>query len=212
LWNKRRELGAEYLFERTGHNVRKYRNNDELYSDKDIDAVIISTPDFSYALHTIEAAQSGKAAYVEKPFAETMEDNRRALAAVKKSGFIVQIGSQRRSGKNYYVANKYIRSGKFGNIVIVEMCWNVNQPCRWRLSNLVKDIKELYVDWKRFLLNRLYEKWDSRKYFGISPVLAILIRYPRTMDVTSDRYCPLVYRIVASQVCHGKWWYLSLER
>ncbi|MBA7520250.1 Inositol 2-dehydrogenase/D-chiro-inositol 3-dehydrogenase [subsurface metagenome] len=164
LWNMRRELGVKYLNEQTGHYVRTYRNNEELYADKDIDAVIISTPDFAHALHTIEAAEAGKDAYVEKPFAETMEDNRRALSAVKKSGIVVQIGSQRRSGKNYHAANEYIRSGKFGDIVMVEMCWNVNQPGRWRLPDLVKDIKESDVDWKRFLLNRPYEKWDPRKY------------------------------------------------
>lgn len=164
LWNKRREMGAKFIHEQTGHKVRKYRNNDELYDDKDIDAVIISTPDFAHAQHAIEAAEAGKDAYVEKPFAETMEDNRLAMDAVKKAGIVVQIGSQRRSGKNYHAANDYIRSGKFGNIVMVEMCWNVNQPGRWRLPDLVKEIKESDVDWKRFLLNRPYEKWDPRKY------------------------------------------------
>ncbi len=51
-------------------------------------------------------------AYVEKPFAETMEDNRAALKAIKATDRIVQIGSQRRSGANYHAANDFIRSGK----------------------------------------------------------------------------------------------------
>lgn len=164
IWNRRREEGAAMLKDKTGNDIRKYRNNEELYADKDIDAVIISTADFQHALHTVEAAEAGKDAYVEKPFAETMEDNRKALAAVKKAGIIVQIGSQRRSGRNYHAAAEFIRSGKFGDIVMVEMTWNVNQPGRWRRAGEVSSIRESDTDWKRYLMNRPYEAWDPRKY------------------------------------------------
>lgn len=164
IWNYRRELGQNNLASLLSHDIRAYRNNEELYRDKDIDAVIISTADFQHAMHTIEAAQSGKDAYVEKPFAETMDDNRRALAAVKQAGIIVQIGSQRRSGPNYHAANDYIRSGKFGDIVMCEMSWNVNQPDRWRRPELIDKCREEDVDWLRFLVNRPYEDFDPRKY------------------------------------------------
>ena len=164
IWNRRRNEGTENLKEHTGHEIRKYRNNEELYDDPDIDAVIISTADFQHALHTVQAAEAGKDAYVEKPFAETMEDNRKAMRMVKRSGIIVQIGSQRRSGKNYHVAADYIKSGKFGDIVMVEMTWNVNQPDRWRRPDLVENIKESDTDWQRYLMNRPYEPWDPRKY------------------------------------------------
>lgn len=164
LWNVRREAGAALLQEKTGKKIKAYRNNEELYEDNNIDAVIISTADFQHALHTVEAAEAKKDAYVEKPFAETMEDARKAKAAVEKAGIIVQIGSQRRSGSNYHAANEYIKSGKFGDIVMVEMCWNVNQPDRWRLPELTASIKESDTDWKRFLMNRPYEAWDPRKY------------------------------------------------
>ena len=86
IWNRRRNEGTENLKEHTGHEIRKYRNNEELYDDPDIDAVIISTADFQHALHTVQAAEAGKDAYVEKPFAETMEDNRKAMRMVKSSG------------------------------------------------------------------------------------------------------------------------------
>ncbi len=164
IWNRRREEGAIFLEEKLGHKVSKYQNNDRLYEDKDIDAVIISTADFQHALHTVEAAENGKDVYVEKPFAETMEDNRKALKAVKKSGIIVQIGSQRRSGRNYHAAADFIRKEKFGDIKMVEMTWNVNQPGRWRRPELVASIKETDTDWKRYLMNRPYEPWDPRKY------------------------------------------------
>ena len=142
IWNRRREEGAAQWKQKMQHDVIACRNNEELYDRKLADAVFISTADFQHALHAIQAVEAGCDAYVEKPFAETMEDNRAALKAIKASGKIVQIGSQRRSGVNYMAANDFIRSGKFGNIVMVELTWNVNQPGRWRRPDLVPLLKE----------------------------------------------------------------------
>ncbi|MDA0793285.1 MAG: Gfo/Idh/MocA family oxidoreductase [Bacteroidetes bacterium] len=164
IWNRRREEGAAYLKEKTGDKMKVWRNNEEMYEDNKIDAVIISTADFQHALHTVQAANAKKDAYVEKPFAETMDDARVGKKAVEESGIVFQIGSQRRSGTNYHAANQFIKSGKFGDIVMVEMSWNVNQPGRWRLPQLTKEIRESDTDWKRYLMNRPYEAWDPRKY------------------------------------------------
>ncbi|HPM28940.1 MAG TPA: Gfo/Idh/MocA family oxidoreductase [Chryseolinea sp.] len=164
LWKKRREEGQAFLKEKFGHDIKACVNNDELYKSKDIDAVIISTADFQHALHTIEAMKAKCDTYTEKPFAETMEDNRAALKAVKESKQIVQIGSQRRSGANYHAAAEFIQSGKFGPIVMVELNWNVNQPGRWRRPELVAELREQDTDWKRFLMNRPVEAFDPRKY------------------------------------------------
>jgi predicted dehydrogenase len=111
----------------------------------------------------VEAVRAGRDAYIEKPLAETMEDARAVLKAVEETGKIVQIGSQRRSAPNYIAANEYIRSGKFGDISMVEMCWNVNQPGRWRVP-LTKEIRKEDTDWDRFLMNRPKVAWDPRKY------------------------------------------------
>ncbi len=164
LWKKRREEGAAFLKKQMGHDINAYRNNEELYASKTVDAVFISTADFQHALHTIEAVKAGCDVYCEKPFAETMEDNRAALKAVKASKSIVQIGSQRRSGPNYTAAADFIQQGKFGPITMVELNWNVNQPGRWRRPELVAQCKEEDLDWKRFLLNRPFENFDPRKY------------------------------------------------
>ena len=164
IWNRRRDEGAAYIQEKAGNKVTTWRNNEEMYDKNEIDAVIISTADFQHALHTVQAANAKKDAYVEKPFAETMEDARLGRKAVEESGIVFQIGSQRRSGANYHAANKFIKDGKFGDIVMVEMSWNVNQPGRWRLPQLTKEIKESDTDWKRYLMNRPYEAWDPRKY------------------------------------------------
>ena len=164
LWRLRREEAKNTLETRFGHSIKTYVNNEQMYKDKDIDAVIISTADFQHALHAAEAAENGKDAYVEKPFAETMADARVAKAAIEKAGTIVQIGSQRRSAPNYHAANDFLRSGKFGDIVMVEMTWNVNQPGRWRRPNTVPLLKEEDTDWKRYLMNRPWQAFDPRKY------------------------------------------------
>jgi predicted dehydrogenase len=164
LWSRRRDEGVSFLKEKMGHDIVGCRNNEELYNLKNVDAVFVATSDFQHALHAIEAVKAGCDAYVEKPFAETMEDNRAALKAIKASDRIVQIGSQRRSGENYMAADKFIKDGKFGAITMVELTWNVNQPGRWRRPALVAQLKEEDTDWKRFLMNRPFEKWDARKY------------------------------------------------
>lgn len=164
IWKIRREEGQAHLLKTLGHEVKAYRNNEELYSSKSADAVIISTADFQHALHAIEAVNAGCDAYVEKPFAETMADNRAALKAISNSKQIVQIGSQRRSGPNYHAAADFISSGKFGDITFVELTWHVNQPGRWRRPSLVAQMKEEDTDWKRFILNRPFEAFDARKH------------------------------------------------
>lgn len=164
IWNRRRNEAVAYLKDEFDVSIEAERNNEELYDRGDIDAVIISTADFQHALHCKQAVEAGCDVYVEKPFAETMEDNREALAAVERTGKIVQVGSQRRSGRNYHAAADFIKSGQFGDIVSVEMTWNVNQPGRWRLPQLTKEIRKEDTDWDRYLMNRPYEEWDPRKY------------------------------------------------
>jgi predicted dehydrogenase len=168
IWNRRREEGAAAVGKLVGHEIAKARNNEELYARNDVDAVLIATADFQHALHGVEAVRAGRDAYVEKPMANTMDDARAILKAVEETKRVVQIGSQRRSGTNYIRANEFIKSGKFGDIVMVEMTWNVNQPGRWRRPKLVKEIRQEDTDWDRFLLNRREKgakaAWDPRKY------------------------------------------------
>jgi predicted dehydrogenase len=164
IWNRRREEGAAYIQKLSGSPVDFVRNNDELYARKDIDAVLVATADFQHAQHGIEAVNAGRDAYVEKPTAHNMEDARNFLAAVKRTGKIVQVGTQRRSTPSYQKAAEYIKSGAFGDIVMVEMTWNVNQPGRWRRPDVVPLLKEQDTDWKRYLLNNPYEPFNARKY------------------------------------------------
>ena len=164
LWNMRREEGVAYIQKVCGNTVVPVRNNDELYARKDVDAVLIATADFQHAQHGAEAVKAGRDAYVEKPMAHTMKDAHAIRDAVKQTGKIVQIGTQRRSTPSYQKAYEYLKSGKFGDIVAVEMTWNVNQPGRWRRPDVVPKLREQDTDWKRYLLDNPYEPFDARKY------------------------------------------------
>jgi predicted dehydrogenase len=165
IWSKRREEAVELFGKK--YNVNKIataRNTDELHSMKDIDAVIIATADFQHAYLSIEAVKAGKDVYSEKPFANIMSDAREALKVIGGSKQVFQVGTQRRSTPSYMRANDYLKTGKFGDIVMAEMTWNVNQPGRWRRPNVVPLLKEADTDWKRFLINRPSDSFDARKH------------------------------------------------
>ncbi|HTV00024.1 MAG TPA: Gfo/Idh/MocA family oxidoreductase [Luteitalea sp.] len=164
IWSLRREAGGQQLQKLGNTSPILCRNNDELYARKDVDAVIVATADFQHAQHGVEAVRAGRDAYVEKPMANTMEDARALRKAVKDTGKIVQIGTQRRSTKSYQQAYEYLKSGKFGDIVAVEMTWNVNQPGRWRRPGLIDKLRQEDTDWTRWQLNRPKEAFDPRKY------------------------------------------------
>lgn len=164
IWNMRRDQGAAMLTAKSGSKVDAVRNNEELYARKDVDAVLIATADFQHAQHGVQAVNAGRDAYVEKPTAHTMADARAFREAVHRTGKIVQVGTQRRSTPSYQKAYEYIQSGQFGDLVSVELVWNVNQPGRWRRPDVVPLLKEEDTDWKRYLLNEPYEPFDARKY------------------------------------------------
>ncbi len=166
IWKKRREEAPLEVAGKYGvKQPAGVRNTDELYERKDVDAVIIGTADFQHAYHAIEAVKAGKDVYAEKPFANVMSDARDALRVIGGSKQIFQVGTQRRSTASYMRAKEYLDSGKFGDIVMAEMTWNVNQPGRWRRPNVVPMLRQEDTDWRRYLINRDPKiPFDSRKY------------------------------------------------
>jgi predicted dehydrogenase len=164
IWRLRREEGTAHFQKLMGHEIAACRNNEELYDRKDVDAVIIATSDFQHAQHAIQAVKAGRDVYCEKPFANNWDDAKEALQVIGGASQVFQVGTQRRSGKNYAAANEFIRSGKFGAINMVEMCWNVNQPGRWRRPDVVAKLKQEDTDWGRFLVNRPPVPFDARKH------------------------------------------------
>ncbi|HWQ34630.1 MAG TPA: Gfo/Idh/MocA family oxidoreductase [Blastocatellia bacterium] len=170
IWKHHREtntakIAANTKYKAKAKEIATARNTDELYAMKNIDAVIIATADFQHAYHATEAVRAGKDVYAEKPFANIMSDAREALKVIGGSKQVFQVGTQRRSTTSYMRAKEYLDSGRFGDIVMAEMTWNVNQPGRWRRPNVVPLMKEQDTDWKRFLINRDPKiPFDARKH------------------------------------------------
>ncbi|MBC7920486.1 MAG: Gfo/Idh/MocA family oxidoreductase [Ferruginibacter sp.] len=92
----------------------------KLLDNKDIDAVIVGTPDHWHCLPTVYACEAGKDVYVEKPIANTIEECNLMVAAANRYGRVVQVGQWQRSGAHWNAALDYVRSGKLGRIRTVK--------------------------------------------------------------------------------------------
>jgi hypothetical protein len=90
---------------------------------KDIDAVVIGSPDHWHALMTVEACRAGKDVYVEKPTAVAIEEGAKMVEAARKYKRVVQVGTQQRSGAHFQKAVEVVRSGALGKITFVRT-WN----------------------------------------------------------------------------------------
>ena len=101
--------------------VTGYRDYRELLANKDIDAVVISTPDHQHARLAVEAVHAKKDVYLQKPASLTIAEGRAMSNAVQASGQILQIGSQQRSWKQFYRACELVRNGRIGEIKHVEI-------------------------------------------------------------------------------------------
>ena len=104
-----------------GNMVGGYANYHELLANKDIDAVVVSTPDHWHALVGVDAVRAGKDVYLQKPASLTIADGRALSNAVQASGRILQIGSQQRSTVQFHYAAELVRNGRIGDLQRVEV-------------------------------------------------------------------------------------------
>ncbi|MCC7054465.1 MAG: Gfo/Idh/MocA family oxidoreductase [Gemmatimonadaceae bacterium] len=100
---------------------RTYDDYRKMLESKDIDAVIVGTPDHWHCLAMVESLAAGKHVYVEKPIAHTIEECQVMQAATRRYGKMVQVGQWQRSGTHYANAIEYVRSGKLGKIRVVKV-------------------------------------------------------------------------------------------
>ncbi len=138
--------------------TKKYK---ELLDRKDIDAVLIATPDHWHVPITIDAVNAGKHVYVEKPLTHDLSEGKPVIDAVKKSNCIVQVGTQQRSMPHIIKAKELIDAGKLGKIFKVKMSWNRNAG---RATKVFPKINEKALDWKAFLGNAKEQPFDAYRY------------------------------------------------
>ncbi|MBC7920945.1 MAG: Gfo/Idh/MocA family oxidoreductase [Ferruginibacter sp.] len=119
-----RQLVEKYYTEKGAKQfkgVRTYGDYRELLANKDIDAVVISTPDHWHALVAIDAAIAGKDIYLQKPTSLTISEGRMLSDTVRKHGRIFQIGSQQRSSPQFRYAAELVRNGRIGQLQTVSV-------------------------------------------------------------------------------------------
>ena len=115
-------LVNDFYTKKTGQpfdGVKVYSDYRELLKNKDIDAVLISTPDHWHSLNAIDAVEAGKDVYLQKPASLTIAEGRALSNAVKKTGRILQIGSQQRSSPQFRYAAELVRNGRIGKLKTV---------------------------------------------------------------------------------------------
>jgi len=110
----------DFAARKAGTNPKQFADYRRLLDLKDVDAVVISTPDHWHALQTIHACAAGKDVYVEKPLTLFVREGRWMLDVATRYRRVVQVGTQNRSGPNFQKARDFIRQGRLGEIVSVQ--------------------------------------------------------------------------------------------
>jgi predicted dehydrogenase len=131
-----------------------------LLADKQLDAVIVATPDHWHAQMVIDAVQAGKDVYVEKPLCHTIEEGYRMVDAVQKSKRIVQVGTQRRSSPIFIEAKRVADSGALGQVRLVTSWW-MNHQASLNPAQLQGEL-----DWKAWLGTSPQRPVDATRFFN----------------------------------------------
>ncbi len=127
-----------------------FRDFRRLLDRKDIDAVIIASPDHWHALHTVMACRAGKDVYVEKPLCLMPHEGRAMVAAARRYNRIVQVGSQQRSGAHYAHAVELIRGGAIGAVHHITTHWTRNMMPGFRPLEIGPELPPS-LDWDMWL-------------------------------------------------------------
>jgi predicted dehydrogenase len=163
LWKRNREKAVATNTKYYGRAPREFTYFEEVLPLKDIDAVIISTPEHSHSPILTQVVQAGKDAYVEKPMGNVLADAKAARDATLKSKQIVQVGTQHRSEPYPRAAHDLIQSGALGEVSKIEIVWNYHGP-RWRGREETKLVQEGDTDWRKWLMTKPYRPFDPKLY------------------------------------------------
>lgn len=169
-----------------------YLNYKELLDRKDIDAVVIATPDHWHAQMAIEAMEKGKDVYLEKPMTHTVEEAKQVHEAVLKHGKILQIGSQTTSSDQWWKARKAIQDGMIGKLIMSQGSYHRNSKngeWNWPIDpEAGPNAKgENYIDWKMWLGPAPSRPYDADRFF----------RFRKYWDYSGGIATDLFYHVMA---------------
>jgi len=148
----------------TGGKATPYRDYRYVLERKDVDAVVIATPDHWHACQTVHACETGKHVYVEKPACCTIEEGKAMVRAARGNGICVQVGSQGRSQREAFLAHQYIANGMIGKVHTVK-CWHYATPSD---DNPVPDSEPpAELDWDLWLGPLPWRPYNQRYLHGV---------------------------------------------
>jgi predicted dehydrogenase len=137
------------------------KNFHEILDSKDIDAVLIGSPDHWHVPMTVAACAAGKDVYVEKPLTHDLSEGKAVVEAQNKHQRIVQVGTQQRSMPQFEKARELIRQGRLGAIHKVHLTWNRNSD---RVQRGPQGVDPKQVDWKAFLGKAKDQPFDDYRF------------------------------------------------
>jgi len=151
--------------EKLGKDIYTTRNYKEILDRKDIDAVIISTSDHWHDHLTIEALNKGKHVYVEKPMVHHLDEGAAVIEAQKKTGKVIEVGSQRVSSIVTEKTRELFKSGVIGDLIMVET-WMDRHSSNgaWQYS-IPTDAGKETIDWERFIGDAPKVAFDPVRFF-----------------------------------------------
>ena len=148
-----------------------YKYHEKLLESKDLDAVLIATPDHWHAGTCIDAANAGKDIYCEKPLTLTIEEGPEIVKAVRLNARVCQVGMQQRSSQHYRMAKeKYFDSGAIGKVTLARTWWHGNSA---HLRPFPQEYAEQpsNLDWGRYLGPVKWREYDPKQYFNFRAYL-----------------------------------------
>ncbi|HEX5082745.1 MAG TPA: Gfo/Idh/MocA family oxidoreductase [Blastocatellia bacterium] len=193
----RKRLNKAKEFSQAEFATMDYR---EVIARKDIDAVIIATPDHWHAPIAIEAMKAGKDVYCEKPMTRTVEEAKRFYETAKATNRIVQIGSQTTSSDQWWKARKAIEDGMIGQLLMSQGSYHRNSTKgEWNYEidpNAGPEGKgDDYIDWKMWLGGAPKREFSAERFF----------RFRKYWDYSGGIATDLFYHVVAPlNICWGE--------
>ena len=137
--------------------IKTYKDWRELLKNKEIDAVVIATPDHWHAIMTIEAAKAGKDVFCEKPYSHSIEEGRLMVQAIDKYKRVNQTGNMQRSWKNFRNACRLVRNGHIGDITEVKVCCGP-PPKKY---DLLPEQQPAHIDWEMWIGPAVFNPFNA---------------------------------------------------
>ena len=146
--------------------AKTFRDHRKFLEHKELDIVLIATPDHWHAITTIDALSAGKDVYVEKPLTRTIEEGPEIVKAARVHGRVCQVGMQQRSGPHYIEAKRrFLDTGLLGKVTLARTWWHGNSYHTRRAPEFLQT-KPSNLDWARFLGPLKWRDWDPQQYWN----------------------------------------------